>query len=225
LTEEEARLIDYAPLFAENVKAGCSVIDAAIVVAEIYIDGKPRKRGKQKITREARDIAFWSSEFLSTLPADAWNKEPLVLALARYMGQERVSRPDLLEQIAGIAPESVRRAIRYSGLVLRQHSLRRTEIDRLTAVAPEEFGEFVRVLDVFDRAYHQRVAYVEKLKQPLTGLTPLELLVYASLYAFEHLVPRDFLSADQPADPDAGTQAVWDAINDLLIWKLGACRV
>lgn len=230
MTEEGARLIDYAPLFAENVKAGCSVIDAAIVVAEVYLDGKPRKRGKQKITREARDIAFWSSEFLSTLPADAWNKEPLVLALARYMGQERVSRPDLLEQIAGIAPESVRRAIRYSGLVLRQHLLRRTEIDRLTVVAPEEFGELVRILDIFDRAYHQRVAYVEKLKQPLTGLTPLELLVYASLYAFEHLVPRDFLSADQPADPDTGTQVVWDAINDLLIWKLGsvndgACRL
>jgi hypothetical protein len=230
LTEEGSRLIDYALLFAENVKAGCSVIDAAIVVAEVYLDGKPRKRGKHKITREARDIAFWSSDFLSTLPTDAWNKEPLVLALARYMGQERVSSPDLLEQIAGIAPESVRRAIRYSGLVLRQHSLRRTEIDRLSAVAPEEFGELIRILDVFDGAYHQCVAYVEKLKQPLTGLTPLELLVYASLYAFENLVPRDFLSVDQPADPDTGTQVVWDAINDLLIWKLGsvndsACRL
>ncbi len=230
MTEEKAPLIDYSLLFAANVQAGCSAIDAAILVAEAYLDGKPRKRGKHKVTRKAYDIAFWSSGFLSTLPAEAWDKEPLVLALARYMGQEPMSNPDLLEHIAGIAPEAVRRAIRYSGLVLRKHSLRRTEIDRLTAVVPEEFGEFVRVLDLFDMAYHQRNDYVETLKQPLTGLTPLELLVYASLYAFENLVPRDYLSAGPPADPDTETHIVWDAINDLLIWKLGsaddsACRL
>ena len=55
-------------------------------------------------------------------------------------------------------------------------------------------------------------------------------MVYASLYAFEHLVPRDLLSTDQPVDPDTRTEVVWDAINDLLIWKLKtvgdrACRL
>lgn len=230
MTEEATRLIDYGTLFTENVQSGRSPIDAAIVVAEAYLDGKPRPRGKRKITRVARDTAFWNSEFLGTLPAEAWKKLPLVLALARYMGQERVSNLDLLEHIAGIAPEDVRRAVRYSGLVLRQHSARRADIDRLAVIAPKEFGEFVRVLNVFDRAYHQRIAFVERLKQPLIDLSPLELLVYASLYAFEYLVPRDFLSAGQPVHPDTDTQTVWDAINDLLIWKLGsvddrACRL
>ena len=230
MTEEGARLSDYEPLFAGNVQAGHSSTDAAVMVAEAYLDGKPRQRGKHKITWVERDAAFWSSEFLSTLPANAWHTEPLVLALARYMGQERVSNAALLGHIAAIAPETVRRAIRYSGLVLQQHSPRRIEVDRLAAIAPAEFGEFVRVLDVFDTAHHERVTAVDMLKQPLTGLTPLELLVYASLYAFEHLVPRDLLSADQPADPDTCTEVVWGAINDLLIWKLGsagarACRL
>jgi hypothetical protein len=106
--------------------------------------------------------------------------------------------------------------------VLKKQSLRRMEVDRLAAIAPAEFGEFVRILDVFDTAYHERLTAVEILKQPLLGLTPLELLVYASLYAFEYLVPRDFLSADRLADPDSRTDVVWDAINDLLIWKLGS---
>lgn len=223
-------LIDYTPLFVANVQAGCSVIDAAVLVAEAYLDGKPRKRGKHKITRKARDMAFWSSGFLSRLPAEAWEKDPLVLALAGYMGQEPVSSPDLLEQIARIAPEAVRRAIRYSGLVLRQHSPRRTEIDRLTTIMPEEFGEFVRILDIFDKAYRERVACVEMFKQSLAELSVLEMLLYASLYAFEYLVPRDYLSVQPPADPDSETHFVWKAINDLLIWKLGstddsACRL
>ncbi len=230
LNEEGARLSDYAQLFASNVEAGHSSTDAAVMVAEAYLDGKPRRRGKYKITWAERDAAFWSSGFLSTLPSEAWHTEPLVLVLARYMGQVRVSNTVLLEHIAAIAPEAVRRAIRYSGLVLQQHSPRRVEVHHLAAIAPAEFGEFVRVLDVFDRAYRERVTAVDMLKRPLTGLSPLELLAYASLYAFEHMVPRDFLSGTQPADPDTGTDVVWDAINDLLIWKLSsaddsACRL
>ena len=229
--QKRLRLSDYASLFAGNVQAGHSSTDTVVVVAEAYLDGKPRRRGKHKITWAERDAAFWSSEFLSTLPADAWNTEPLVLALARYMGQEHVSNAALIEHIAAIAPETVRRAICYSGLVLQQHPPRRMELDRLAAIAPDEFGEFVRVLDVFDTAYHERLITVDKLKQPLTGLSPLELLVYASLYAFEHLVPQDLLSVGEPTDPDTRTEIVWDAINDLLIWKLGgsagakACRL
>ena len=136
LTEERTQLSYYDTLFTDNVQAGHSSTDAAVVVAEAYLDGKPRKRGKHKFTWAERDAAFWSSGFLRTLPADAWHTEPLVLALARYMNQERVSNPALLEHIATIAPEAVRRAIRYSGLVLRQHSPRRREVDRLAAIMP-----------------------------------------------------------------------------------------
>jgi hypothetical protein len=157
LTEERTQLSYYAPLFTDNVQAGHSSTDAAVVVAEAYLDGKPRKRGKHKFTRAERDAAFWSSGFLRTLPAEAWHTEPLVLALARYMNQERVSNPALLEHIAAIAPEAVCRAIRYSGLVLQQHSPRRREVDRLAAIAPIEFGEFVRVLDAFGCTYRERV--------------------------------------------------------------------
>ena len=76
------------------------------------------------------------------------------------------------------------------------------EVDRLAVIAPAEFGEFVRILDVFDTAYRERLTAVDMFKRPLTGLSPLELLVYASLYAFEHLVPQDFLPVDDPSKPN-----------------------
>jgi hypothetical protein len=221
LPEEWACLNSYTSLFNENMQAGHSLIDSAVLVAEVYLDAKPRQRGKRKITSAVRDAAFWSSGFLNTLPAEAWSKEPLVLALTRYMSQERASNIELLDHIADVAPEALRRAIRYSGLVLRRHSLRRRKIDRLAAIAPAEFGEVVRVLDGFDRAYRERLTDVDMLKRPLTKLKVLDVLVYASLFAFEHLVPRDLLLAGQPVELDDNTQYVWDAINDLLIWKLG----
>ncbi|MGB5716944.1 MAG: hypothetical protein WBN81_07600, partial [Gammaproteobacteria bacterium] len=230
LTEGTGRFVDYTPLFSSHLSAGNNLSATVVIVAEAYLDGKPRLRGKHKITRTERDAAFWSSEFLNTLPAEAWQMEPLVLALARYMGQEPVSNVALLEHIAAIAPETIRRAIRYSGLVLQQHSPRRAEVKHLAAISPAEFSEFALILATFDTAYNERLTAVDILKKPLSRLTPLELLVYASLYAFEHLVPRHVLPASEPVDPDTSTEVAWDAINDLLVWKLGtadvkACRL
>lgn len=220
MTEIQAQPSLYTRLYSANIKAGHSSTDAAALVANFYLDGKPRRQGKRKTTSAERDAALWSSEFLRTLPAEAWHAEPLVLALARYMGQERASNPDLLAYIVSVAPESVQRAIRYSGLVLKPRSRRRAEIDRLEATASDEFRDFVRVLRVFETAYSERSVAVDMLRQPLAELSPLDLLAYVSLYAFEHLVPRPLRSTHQPTDVDAHTQAAWHSINAILIWKL-----
>ena len=220
MIEEPAQINPYTRMFSSKVEAGHSATDAAERVAHAYLDGKPRQQGKRSITRATRDTTFWSSEFLPALPAEAWCTEPLVLALARYMSQERVSNLALLEHIASIAPETVRRAIRYSGLVLSQRSPRREEIDCLAARAPADFGELVRILEAFDKAYSERLVAVETLNRPLAALSPLELLAYVSLYAFEHLVPEKLEPAYQGANSDADVQGTWEAINDLLVSKL-----
>ena len=222
MAEDLTQPTEYARLYDARVSAGDSAIDAAAQVADAYLDGKPRRRGKRKISRTERDTAFWSTEFLGALPAEAWHTESLVLALARYMGQAHFDNPALIEHLASSAPESVKRAIRYSGLVLRPQSTRRAEVLRLAAIAPEAFGDFVRILGLLEAAHRERLADVDTLQKPLAELSPLELLAYASLYAFEYLVPRDLLSRSEPADPDTHTQSVWDAINDLLTWKLSS---
>lgn len=222
MPEHQSTPTDYDRLFAGRVAAGLSSNDAAVVVANAYLEGKPRLRGKRRISTAERERSFWSSGFLDTLPADAWCTEALVLALSRYLAQPHADNPGLVDHLATLAPESVKQAIRYSGLVLRGRSPRRAEVDRLAKIQPGAFGDFVRVLEVMDRAYRERLAAVHVLQGSLAGLSPLDLLVYASLYAFEHLIPRDLSSPGEPADPDMRTEVVWDAVNDILIWKLGS---
>jgi hypothetical protein len=212
----------YDKAFSQLADVGMPVASAAISVTEDYLDNRPRHRGKVKVTGAERDAAFWSSAFLGSLPADSWRSEQLTLALARYMGQERVSSVPMLERIAALAPESLLKAIRRSGLVLKPDSPRRAEVDRLAAIHPEALGATARILSLFGVAYQQRVALVEQCRPALSDLSPLELLVYASFHAFEHLVPRDLSSAAEQLFVHENAAKAWSAINDILLWKLGS---
>lgn len=210
----------FEQLFDSSVRSGASATEAATTCADAYLDGKPNTRGKHKTTRAERDACFWASGFLRGLPAGAWQTESLVLALARYFGQERFANAALIERVAAIAPTSVHRAVRYSGLVLSQHSPRRAEVDGLAARLPGEFAELARVLDIFDLAHRQRLSAVAMWKAALANVSPLDLLVYASLHAFEHWVPRDPTGVATAWADDGEIQAAWDGVKNLLTWKL-----
>jgi Holliday junction resolvase-like predicted endonuclease len=190
--------------------------------ARAYLDNKPNRNGKHTVTRAERHAAFWSSSFLTDLPAPAWQSRTMMLALAQYMGQEPVSNMAMLANVAAVAPDVLVRAVRCSGLVLVQHSPRRAELD-LLALSNPPIAELCKVLDVFDLAHRQRTSAVFMWQSMLAELSPLELLSYASLYAFEHWVPALFNMVGPSAGAQAGMQAAWDAVNDILLWKLSQC--
>ncbi len=217
--EEPARPNLYDRLYEGLIESGEPPKAAVEVVVEAYLDGKPSNRGKKKITQAERDAAFWSSGFVIDVPAELWRSDILTLALTPYLRQERVANMELLGRIALLAPGAVSRAVRHSGLVLFPHSPRRAELDQIAGSTPE-IAELCRVLDIFDQAHRVRVAAVDKWKAVLKELSPVDLLIYASLYAFEHLVPRRFDIPILAEGADAWMQEAWDAINDLLIWKL-----
>lgn len=208
----------YDGLFDRLLQAGLSHDLATIEAAEAYLDGRPSTLGKHKTTRKERDRWFWTSAAVNECPHNIWQSEPMALALARYLGQEPVGIDGLLARVADIAPETLARAVRYSGLVLIQHSPRSTEL-RNAAVGHDSLIELCKVLDTFDGAYRERVALVEMLKASLAGLSTFDLLLYASLYAFERLVPTD-LHRPASSSVDTEIQTAWDAIGDLLTWKL-----
>jgi hypothetical protein len=216
----EAHQNIYDLRFHQAISRGISPEDAAIAVAEDYLDGKPGKIGKNKLKAADRNAAFWSSQFLWTQQAELFQTDPLVLALARYLGQESTANFELLVHVAGLSPETVQRAVRYSGLVLRQHSERWLEVERLAGIHAAQFSELIRICHRFDLAHRDSLALVESSREPLACLTPLELLSYASLYAFEHLVPRIFLESDSEVEIDNTVEEVWYALHDILIWKL-----
>jgi len=213
------RLSYYDQLFAWLVEGGTAASAAVTQVADAYLEGKPQSRGKRKITRKERDSDFWVCQAVELCSPEGWRSDEMVLALARYLSQEPVAVSGLLERVARQAPEALTRAVRYSGLVLSPQSARRAELTD-SATTSSEIAELCWMLEVFERAHLDRVEYVESCKAPLTGLTPFELLVYASLQAFETWVPRDLAGIEVPADEDSGTHTAWDAVNDLLIWKL-----
>ena len=188
-------------------------------VAEAYLDGKPQVLRKKRTTRRERDRLFWTSRPVIECPSESWNSEVMVLALARYLGQEPVAAVGLVSRIAHVAPSALVRAVRYSGLVLNQHSPRRTELDE-AAVGQAEVLDLCRVLTIFDLAYRDRLATLHMQKALRSDLSAFDLLVYASLYAFERLVPRDFETRTLAPATVADSQVAWGAINDLLAWKL-----
>jgi Holliday junction resolvase-like predicted endonuclease len=212
----------YQQRFNRLVDAGEDSHFAAEDTALAYLDSKPALRGNHKVTRSERHAAFWSCSFLTDLPAQAWQSQGMMLALAQYMGQERIANMAILANVAAVAPDVLVRAVRYSGLVLMHHSPRRTELDQLAASNPV-IAELCKVLNIFELAYRQRLAAVAMWQHMLTALSPLELLSYASLYAFEHLVPARFNIAGPSTEAPADMQAAWDAVNDILLWKLSHC--
>ena len=213
----------YDKLFA-RLSARASVSFAVESAAEAYLDGKPQLLRKKRATRRERDSLFWSSCPVIECPPASWNSDVMVLALARYLGQEPVVAMGLVSRVAQVAPAALVRAIRYSGLVLNQHSPRRTELEE-AAVGQAEVLDLCRVLTIFDLAYRDRVAALNMQKALLAGLSAFDLLIYASLYAFERLVPRDFETRTPAPATGIDPQVAWDAINDLLAWKLEGAEV
>lgn len=209
----------YDRMFEQLYGAGIERECATRAVVEAYLDGKPRTKGKRKYSRHERDSAFWLSQLIDRLPLKAWSSAPFSLALSRYFGQERVANPALLKRIAESSPATLKQAVRWSGLVLQQSSSHRTELDRI-ALSNADIAELCRVLDIFDEALRLRVATIKHWCGRLVELTPFELLIYASLYAFEHLIPKSFAQPRVSRETQNETQKHWDAINDLLIWKL-----
>ncbi|MDM0025763.1 hypothetical protein [Variovorax saccharolyticus] len=212
----------YDTVFAAAQDQGLPVETAADHAASAFLDGKPARQGKRKWSGADRHAAFWASGFLRNLPARAWQQESLGLALARYLTQDRFACPDIVSHVATLAPEVLQQAARHAGLVLRQDSPRWREIEAQADREPEAFIDFVQIFRIFRHAHQVRVEEVERLRQPLAALTPLDLLVYASLHVFERLMPDLLKRRSVRDEPDA--QAVWDAIEDMLAWKLATCE-
>jgi hypothetical protein len=78
----------YDDLFSRLIGDGVPLPVAVERVAGAYLDGKPLQVGKNKLTKKERDSLFWSSGVVKECPPDSWNAEAMVLALARYLGQE-----------------------------------------------------------------------------------------------------------------------------------------
>jgi Holliday junction resolvase-like predicted endonuclease len=211
----------YDTLFSAAREKGLTVSAAAEEAAMAFLDGKPMGQGKKKWSGKDRHTAFWNSAFLKNLSADVWIQDPVRLALTKYLGQDRFACPDLVALVAAIAPNALVWAARHSGLVMRQHSPRWLEICALDTYQREALAELKSVFFIFREAHQVRLDEVSRIRNSLRELAPLDLLIYASLFAFEHKIPSLLDGKVHSETPDA--QEVWEAIDDILAWKLANC--
>lgn len=214
----------YDSQFARLSGDGVPLAVAYERVASAYLDGKPLGVGKTKYTKKERDSLFWSSDVVKDCPPAAWNTESMTLALARYFGQEPVTADGLAVRVACVAPDALIRAAKFSALVLNPQSQRRVELDHAASVS-EAVAELCRVLDLFAVAHRERVAAVEAQKARLATLSVFELLIYASFYAFEVLVPTAFKAKMISPSARGDLELVWDALSDLLAWRLAGASL
>lgn len=212
----------YNDRFTHLIGSGSSISAAVESTTLAYIDSKPATRGKHKVSSAERHVAFWSCKFLIDLPAESWQSQAMVLALAQYMGQKYVANAVTLASVAAVCPPALIQAVRFSGLVLAHQSPRRSELEQLATIYPV-IAELCKVLDIFELAHRQRLSEVAVFQTALAELSPLELLSYASLYAFERLVPAELTAMSSVPCSATDMQDAWDAVNDMLVWKLGTC--
>ena len=209
----------YDRLHRRLMAEGLSAREALAEVAEAYLDASPQKANGHKMSRSNRDNLFWTSACVQVADAQDWQGEAMGLALTRYLAQDKIAVPGLLDALAQNAPAVLTAAVRHSGLVLRPDSPRHHELQQAAAHAPD-VAELCRVLHIFEEVHALRREELARCQSPFGRMSVVELLAWASLYAFEHLVPHD-LHGQAPLEA-GGTPvtSAWDAINELLLWKL-----
>ncbi len=205
-------------LVGRGIEGGLDQHDAALAAFEAYLDGGPGARRKKR-TKAEQDRLFWSSGLVAGWSPADWGGEPMSLALARYLGQDKVRVEGLMGSIAVHAPEALVLAARRSAIVLDPAAPHWRDIAQAGANA-EIVADLIAVLDALAVAHRERVDELRRWKAEFESLGPFDFLLRASLYAFEHLVPRSATGGSQVEAAGGRIDTHWQAINDLLHWKL-----
>lgn len=201
---------------ARRVTEGGSIGEARMDAFEAYLSDK---LPGTKASRKERDALFWSSQLVASASAEELTQEPAALALTRYLGQSAVVCEGLLDRMALEAPTTLILAVRRSRLVLECDSPHRVAL-RAAGLHCEAVAELMQILDIFTAAHLERQMDLETRREAHAALSPFELLILASLYAFEHLVPHRLDAQFAVTAAGDALDTHWEAIEKLLYWKL-----
>lgn len=206
-------------LYRRMLDEGHSPADARLAAFDAYLDGKPQASGKLKPTRHERDSWFWGSDLLGACAPEDWSTEAGTLALARYLSQARVRIGGLVEGVARSAPRALVVAMRRARLVLVPDSPHMPDLRSAAALTPD-VEEALKVHDVLVAAHREREVELARCQATVADTTAFELLLLASLLAYEVVVPHSMTGQSFVEEGQGRLDVHWDAINDLLAWKL-----
>jgi Holliday junction resolvase-like predicted endonuclease len=197
------------------IRSGDSNVKAAEYCAHNFLDGKPEIKGLSPLNRS---IAFWNCGFWQDAPAAWYTVDAVALALGRAI-HFGFSDFDVLDRLVQIAPETVKRAIRYSQLFLQPESPLWFKFKNPPNPS-EDFRDFLRACDRIREILQTHDETIENLQSQLADLTVFEFLLYGSLFAYQNIVPERFNKTENSILLFEFEQEASDALNQLLVWKL-----
>lgn len=192
-----------------------SASESAIMVLHNYLDGKPAKRGKNRLRRADRDAALWKSAFWSEVSSEVCETETFSLAIARYLRQKPYTHNSLLQNLFKCSPNSLRYAIKYSQVFLFKDHPRWQEIEMLDTSNDASFRSFLDACRELAEERHSLELHIQSREKPFEKLSILVMLVYASLYTFKHL----FIDGQSVKDSETAERQL-EALNQILLRKL-----
>ena len=206
----------YEEHYIKLLNNGYSETAAVEACAHYYLDGKPSTKG---LTFLGRSIVFWGCSFWQNVPVSCYDLNVVALALGRaiYFG---ISDSIGLERIIQVAPELLKRGIRYSQAFLHPESSLWSVIIKLSSNSSEDFQSFIKACNLLRENLTSHDEIIKKLQAELAELTVFEFLLYGSLSAFENLVPENFNKTETDSQAFERMQASSDVLNQLLVWKI-----
>ncbi|RZB33794.1 MAG: hypothetical protein SRB2_03691 [Desulfobacteraceae bacterium Eth-SRB2] len=205
----------YQEAFIALRETGRSVSESVLTILHKYLDGKPAKKGRKKLRRTDRDAALWKSTFWSEVSTEVFETETFSLALARYLRQKPYTHHGLLQNLFKRSPNSLRYAIKYSQIFLSTDNPRWQEIEMLNTANDAKFCSFLDACRVLEEEWYGLELHIQAREKAFEKFSVLEILVYASLYTFKHLL------VDGQSVKDAETsQRQMEALNQILLRKL-----
>jgi len=206
----------YEKFFQVNLKATGSQKLAAEACAHFYLDGRPVKSG---YTQQVRTAALWKCSFWETVTETNYSSDVISFALGRslHLG---LANEKLFQRLLETEPETLKRGIRYSQVFLQPDSQPWTGILSIANDRNSDFLQFIKVCQLLCKELHQHNNLIFDLQKKLDELTIFEYLLYGSLFTFQNLVPNRSDLHHVNEDWDTHHQSVWDALGELLIWKL-----
>lgn len=164
----------YQDRFLRLTENGESAADA---IMHRYLYRKSSKAGKRNLSAAERDLEFWTTHFWDNVSDEVFETEAFALALARYLQQNKATRPNWLQHLAVKAPVALRRAIRYSQVFLSPTELRWKEIIALDLGDAAGLSDFIKACEILQEENHKFKKAIQSIEAELKRLTHMEMLV------------------------------------------------
>ena len=212
----------YDTWYSKLVAQGTTEARAAVAVIHRFLDGKP-STGMSPVQR---DEALWTSIFWRTCPDEIFHTEAFALAFAKYLGRDGAF--EFIEQRRAlfVAPDTCKRAIRYSKVFLSPDTGRWRELNRLLDHEVKGYRGFVRECLGMSRRYMGLRRDADAAYRKLSRLPLMDLIVLASMSAFKTELPP-FLGVAPPnrliPSPEFRYPLFTEAVARLLARRLADC--